>query len=185
MFGLYLQKKIGLVPYDFFGREGTNSFWEWKVWHCHKRFGIMCYIQVLLMIQFLASFFLNNGLLIRPYHPLPPLRLFLWLGLGAIAFREGYEDAKTWNTPKRKYEPIEGRYRWMSVGILLTEAILCWKYRGDTGHINHDAVTPMYIWLPWLLTFTFIIVYWLYLRFKPGHSTKYPVGAKVKKEKSA
>jgi phosphatidylserine synthase 2 len=98
MIGLWVQRKLGLMRYDFWGSEGKKSVGEWLVWGCHKRFGIMCYIQVLLMIQFLGSFFLMNNLLIPPKHPLPVLRLLLWLGLGSVAFREGYEDARTWNT---------------------------------------------------------------------------------------
>jgi hypothetical protein len=69
---------------------------------------------------------------------------------------------------------VEGRYRWLTVAILSTEAILCYKYREDTGHINMEAVTPWYIWLPWTLFFGGMIAFWLYLRFKYGHTTKYP-----------
>lgn len=119
------------------------------------------------------GFFLNNNFLIPPIHPFPILRLLLWFGLGSIAFREGYEDSRTWNTPERKYTPVEGRYRWLTVAILTTECVTCWKYRKDTGHIQEDAITPMYIWLPWTLVGIAMAGYWLYLRFKPGHTVKY------------
>lgn len=175
-FGLWLQKKIGLIPYDFWGSEGKKSIKDWTIWHCHKRFGIMCYIQGLLNIHFLTGFFLNNNLLIPPVHPFPILRLLLWFALGSIGFREGYEDARTWGTPARKYEPVEGRFRWLTVAILFTESILCWKYREGTGHINADAETPFYIWFPWVGSFAAMLVYWVYLRFKPGHTVKYPPG---------
>lgn len=123
----------------------------------------------------MTGFFLNNNLLIPPKHPFPVLRLLLWFGLGAIAFREGYEDARTWNTTERKFKAVEGRYRWLTVAILSTEAILCYKYRADTGHINFNAVTPWYIWVPWTLFFGGMIAFWIYLRFKNGHTTKYPI----------
>ena len=128
--------------------------------------------------HFLGGFFLNNGLLIPPLHPFPVLRLLLWFGLGSIAFREGYEDATTWNTVKRKYVPVEGRYRWLTVAILLTEAVLCWKYRKDTGHINEEAAinTPIYIWGPWAFAFAALLGWWLYLRFKPDATDKYIEG---------
>lgn len=102
-FGLWLQRRLGLIPYDFWGKEGKKSITEWTIWTCHKKWGIMVYIQILLYIHFLTGFFLNNNLLIPPKHPFPVLRLLLWFGLGAIAFREGYEDARTWNTPERKF----------------------------------------------------------------------------------
>jgi hypothetical protein len=168
---------MGLIKYDFWGSKGKKSIKDWEIWYCHKKFGIMVYIQGLLNIHFLTGFFLNNNLLIPPVHPFPILRLLLWFGLGAIAFRESYEDGRTWGTVQRKYEPVEGRFRWLTVAILFTESILCYKYREGTGHINHDAETPFYIWGPWVLTSIVLIGYWLYLRFKPGHTIKYPLNA--------
>jgi hypothetical protein len=38
--------------------------------------------------------------------------------------------------------------------------------------------TPFYIWFPWVGTFGAAVVYWLYLRFKPGATSKYPIKAK-------
>lgn len=166
---------MGLIPYDFWGSAGKNSISEWKIWHCHKTFGIMCYIQVLLLIHFLTGFFLNNNLLIPPLHAFPVVRLLLWFGLGSMGFREGYEDCRTWNTPERKFVPVEGRFRWLTVAILTTESILCYKYREGTGHINFDAPTPFYIWFPWTASFVAMGAYWIYLRFKPGHTIKYPL----------
>ena len=178
--GMWVQKKIGLQRYDFLGREGKSSIFEWDVWHCHKRFGICAYLNGMLVFHFLGGFFLNNNLLIPPKHAFPVCRLLIWFGLGGIALREGYEDARTWNTIQRKYEPVGGRYRWLSIAILLTEAILCWKYREDTGHINMDAETPFYIWFPWVVAFLSLVFGWLYLRFKEGHTIKYPIEPKRK-----
>jgi len=61
----------------------------------------------------------------------------------------------------------------------LSEAILCWKYRENTGHINKDAAlnTPIWNWGPQAGVVIWCIVFWLYLRFKTGHTTKYPVGS--------
>lgn len=142
------------------------------------RNSVFCVIQVLLTIHFLAGFFLNNNLLIPPIHPFPILRLLLWFGLGSIAFREGYEDSRTWGTPERRHEAVEGRYRWLTVAILTTESVLCWKYRKDTGHINEEAAinSPIYTWLPWVVAFTAMTAWWLYLRFRPGHTVKYVEG---------
>lgn len=174
-FGLFVIKNRGLILYDYFGKEGKNSIWEYECFRCHKRFGICIYMIMLLKLHFLNGFFINNNLLIPPYHPFPVIRLLIWFGLGSIGFREAYEDARTWNTPARKYTPVEGRYRWLVVACLTSEVLLCWKYRMNTGHINFDAETPIYIWLPWVGTFTAAVMYWLYLRFKPGHTTKYPM----------
>jgi hypothetical protein len=71
------------------------------------------------------------------------------------------------------------------VGILATEALLCWKYREDTGHIIMDAVTPAYIYMPWIIGFSSILIFWLYLRFKKGHTIKYPLDAKKSQVKKS
>mmetsp|Transcript_25136 Transcript_25136/g.38952 ORF Transcript_25136/g.38952 Transcript_25136/m.38952 type:complete len:132 (-) Transcript_25136:73-468(-) len=123
-----------------------------------------------------------NNLLIPPVHAFPVFRLLMWFALGSLAFREGYEDAQSWNTPERKHNLIQGRFRWLGIGILMTESILCWKYRENTGHINEDAVTPFYIWFPWTAFYVGIALYWVYLRFKPGHTIKYPLDASDKKK---
>ncbi len=114
-----------------------------------------------------------NAFLIPPKHLFPILRLLLWFGFGAIAMREGYMDAETWNTPERKHKPVAGRYRWLTVGVLLTELIVCWKYREGTGNILWNP-TPVYIWLPWTVGMGALVGYWAYLRFKPDHTVKYP-----------
>ena len=158
---------------DWLGREGKKSIYDWEVFHCHKKFGVLVYQQLLLCLHFANGFFLNNALLIPPKHAFPILRLLLWFGFGAIAMREGYTDAETWNTPERKHKPVAGRYRWLTVGVLLTEIITCWKYREGTGNLS-DAPTPLYISIPWSIGLGALVGYWGYLRFKPDHTVKYP-----------
>jgi hypothetical protein len=130
----------------------------------------------------LAGFFLNNALLIPPVHFFPIARLILWFGFGGIAHREAYMDLETWNTDERKDHPIEGRFRWLSVGLLLSELILCWRYREGTGNIIWGP-TPFYIWGSWAAGFGALALLWLYLRFKPSASVKYPGINKVNHEK--
>jgi hypothetical protein len=128
---------------------------------------------LLLCLHFANGFFLNNAFLIPPKHFFPVARLLMWFGFGAIAMREGYKDAETWNTPERKDKPVAGRYRWLAVAVLTTEVVICWKYREGTGNILWNP-TPAYKWVPWTLGISALVGYWLYLRFKPGHTVKYP-----------
>lgn len=102
-FGLWVMDKCGIRRYDWLGREGKNSVWDWEIFHCHKRWGGNSYVQGLLLIHFLAGFFLINAFLIPPKHIYPIGRLILWFGFGAIAFREGYQDLMSWNTPARQF----------------------------------------------------------------------------------
>lgn len=141
---------------------------------------------LLLLVHFLTGFFLINMFLIPPKHFFPIARLLLWFGLGRIAFREGNQDVTTWNTYERKDNPVEGRYRWLCVGTLITEAILCYKYRYGTGNIMSNP-TPLYISLPWSIYLGLSIFFWLYLRFKPGATKKYlehPVAIKESKKRN-
>jgi len=50
---------------------------------------------------------------------------------------------------------------------------MCYKYRVGTGNIT-DAPTPFYIWGPWSFAFLSIAAFWVHLRFKEGHTVKYP-----------
>lgn len=120
------------------------------------------------------NFFVMNAVLIGPKHFFPIARLLLWFAFGNIGFREGWEDVKTWNTVERKTNTVEGRHRWLAAGIIITEALLAWKYRYGTGNLILDAYTPIYIWLPYVIMVIVCFLFWVYLRFfKEGRTKKY------------
>lgn len=123
-------------------------------------------------MHFLTGFFIMNAFLIPPKHFFPIARLLLWFAFGNIGFKEGWEDVKTWNTPERKHNPVEGRHRWLVVGILATEGLLAYKYRYGTGNLVLDAVTPSYVWGPWALVFVVCFSFWIYLRFLKADRTR-------------
>jgi len=112
----------------------------------------------------------------------------MWFAMGSIAFRECFEDFRTWNTNERKHNEVEGRNRWLTFAILLSEVILCWKYREGTGHLDMEAAwnTPFYNWGSWVAFHLWMLFFWLYLRFKTGSTTKYPIeeegDSKIKNE---
>jgi len=59
------------------------------------------------------------------------------------------------------------------MSLIATEALVCYKYRIGTGHIT-DTPTPLYISIPWVVAVLVLLFGYLYLRFKPGHTVKYP-----------
>jgi hypothetical protein len=125
-----------------------------------------------------------NAFLIPPKHFFPIARLLLWFLIGNIGFREGYEDVSTWNTVKRKDNPVEGRHRWLIVAILCTEGLIAYKYRFGTGNLYFNP-TPAYIWIPWTIVSTSCFTFWLYLRFKPDRTRKFiEPGQATKKTKN-
>lgn len=126
-------------------------------------------------MHFLTGFFIINAFLIPPKNWFPIGRLLLWFGFGNISFREGYEDADTWNKPIRKDNPVEGRHRYLTVAILCTEAVIAFKYREGTGNLYLDAPTPLYVSIPWIIVGNLCFGYWLYLRFRPDRTRKYPL----------
>lgn len=124
-------------------------------------------------MHFLTGFLIMNAWLIPPKHAFPIGRLLLWFGFGNIGFREGWEDAITWNTYQRKHNPVEGRHRYLVVAILSTEAIVAYKYRYGTGNLEFNP-TPLYVSIPWAIVFSTCFLYWIYLRFiMEGRTVKY------------
>ncbi len=173
MLGLYCVDKLGIRRYDWLGREGKTSFYDWEVFKCHRRYGNILMQQILLLLHFLDGFFIMNALLIPPVHFFPPARMVLWFAFGAIAFREAYVDVETWNTEGRQHHPVEGRYRWLATAVLVTEILIAIKYKEGTGHITDDP-TPWYIFYPWVIVLTILFLGYAYLRLKPDHTVKYP-----------
>ena len=171
--GLWIVDKVGMRRYDWLGRAGKESFWDWEIWQCHRRYGNVVLSLVLLTFHFVDGFFIMNAFLIPPVHPFPPSRMLLWFFYGAIAYRECFVDIETWNTPGRQHHPVESRYRWLASAVLVTEALVAYKYREGTGHIA-DTPTPWYIWYPWLFGLLALGAGWLKLRFKEGATQKYP-----------
>jgi len=41
--GLYLMDKMGIRRYDWLGRNGKESIWDWDVFHCHRRLGVLIF----------------------------------------------------------------------------------------------------------------------------------------------
>jgi phosphatidylserine synthase 2 len=171
--GIWCVRKFGIQEYDWLGRSNKQSFFDWEIFKCHRRFGTFCYAQFLLGVHFLTGFFIMNAFLIPPKHFFPISRLLLWFAFGNIGFKEGYEDVRTWNTVERKKNPVEGRHRWLVVAILFTEALIAYKYRYGTGNLQF-VPTPFYVWGPWALVALVCFSFWIYLRFiYEGRTKKY------------
>jgi len=104
--GLYVSKLINLKQYDWLGRRNKKSVWDWEIFSCHRRFGSVCYMLVIICANFLTGFFLINGLWIPPKNAINLYRLMVWFLLAALTFGEGYNDIETWGTPDREKNPI-------------------------------------------------------------------------------
>jgi len=62
----------------------------------------------------------------------------------------------------------------LAAGIIITEALVSYKYRYGTGNLILDAPTPAYIWVPWAVVIVASFSYWVYLRFiAEGRTKKY------------
>lgn len=60
----------------------------------------------------------------------------------------------------------------MIFGVSLAEMGISLKFNVDAGNIENTP-TPIYKWLPTLIVVVCAALYFLYLRFKPGHTVKY------------
>lgn len=41
--GMCFLRWAGIREYDWLGRKNKASVWEWQVFTCHKKFGVICY----------------------------------------------------------------------------------------------------------------------------------------------
>ena len=90
--GMAIVRYFNIREYDWLGRKGKDSWKDWGVFHCHKKFGVFVYQQLLLTIHFAMGFFVMNAFLIPPKHFFPVARLMLTFAFGSLALREGYDD---------------------------------------------------------------------------------------------
>lgn len=162
-----------MQEYDWLGRKGAKNIFEWKVWTCHRRFGCMYVIWVVVIVNFLCGFFMINSLWIPPKNWINIYRLIVWFLLASMAFKEVYVDIDTWGKKTRVKNPVSGKFRWIIFFICFTETFISLKFIGDAGNIQYEP-TPLYISVPWILTFASTFIYYLYLRNKPGHTRMYP-----------
>jgi phosphatidylserine synthase 2 len=96
--GLYVVKLLKFEQYDWLGRNGKKGVKDWSVWYCHRRFGGILVIFMVIICNFLCGFFLINSLWIPPKNLLNIYRLSVWFLLSNLAFKEIYTDIKTWGT---------------------------------------------------------------------------------------
>ena len=114
--GIYIGMKIiewiGSLKYDWLGREGTSSISEWKVWTQHRSFqGSFC-LLIFVSVNFITGFTVSNSLWIPPPSNLNIIRLVIWFIIGALGFREAYDDIRTWGNEIRDSKQIYAQYRW-------------------------------------------------------------------------
>lgn len=74
------------------------------------------------------------------------------------------------------------KYRWICIGTALLEVVISWKFRHGAGNIV-DAQWPLYVLIPWLTVIIVCFTFYVYLRFKPGHTTIYGDKKSNKKNK--
>lgn len=165
--GLKFCEWIGLERYDWLGRDGASNWREWKIWTCHRRYGGFCYGMFLISVNFLTGFFMINSLWIPPQNPVTLVRLILWFFLANIAFKEAWNDMKTWNTYERQFNPVEARYRWLSFGVLAMEAAIPFKFDRDAGNLVKNPEHPPLLILFYVLLILFMFAFYIRLRFAP------------------
>lgn len=158
-----------LEEYDWLGRKGSKGFFDWGVWKCHRRFGSLIAIWVVIIVNFLCGFFMINSLWIPPKNMINIYRLVVWFLLSNLAFKEIYVDIKTWGTEERIHHPISGKCRWITFFICFTETFISIKFMNDAGNML-DEPTPLFVSIPWIIVIVSSALYYLYLRLKPDHT---------------
>jgi len=163
--GFWVQKKLDIQPFDFWGKKGKKSIFEWDLWHCPVIFFEFIQLNIFHIVFFYNGFFQMNNFLIPPVHPFPPLRMIGWLFFGSVAVIEANHVQENRRLKESKRKPFSTPIRWLVFMVLALEVLANWKYRFGTGRLNLEAETPAYVWIPWTATLVVFTGYWVYLRF--------------------
>lgn len=115
----------------------------------------------LISVNFLTGFFMINSLWIPPQNPITVVRLMIWFFLANIAFKEAWNDLKTWNTYDRQFNPVEARYRWLAFGILAMEAAIPFKFNRDAGNLVQNPEHNPIMVLSYALLIIFMFAFYL------------------------
>jgi phosphatidylserine synthase 2 len=162
--GLKFSKMLGLREYDWLGRKGKKSVWDWKVLNDHYRFFGIFQMYVIISANFLCGFFMINVLWIPPLSIPTLTRMYIWFLLGNLVFKEGYNIAEDRDNPKTRHIDYDTPQKWVTYGIVMLEIAISWKFEKDAGNLQDE---PMYIGtkLFWGTIFAVVAVYYLYLKF--------------------
>ncbi|CAG9314578.1 PTDSS1_1 [Blepharisma stoltei] len=161
--GMLLIRYFKSLEYDWFGRRGAKSIKEWKVWTEHRHFQGVFLVILFVSLNFVTGFTVSNSLWIPPSSKLNIVRLLIWLVVGGLGFREGYDDVRTWGDHLRAEKQIFAQYRWTAWMMLCCEVILSWKFRHNAGNRLDESV-HWYVVLPWATYIIGSLLYYCYLR---------------------
>ncbi|OMJ87750.1 hypothetical protein SteCoe_10497 [Stentor coeruleus] len=162
--GMTIVKWIGSMKYDWLGRNGTKSIKEWKAWKDHRYFqGAFC-LMIFVSANFVTGFTVSNSLWIPPPSNMNIIRLVIWFIIGALGFREAYDDMRTWGTPFRAEKQIYAQYRWTAWMMQCCEILLSWKFRENAGNRLEETI-PLHVIFIWTFCIGGCLIYWVYIRF--------------------
>jgi hypothetical protein len=166
--GIYLGMKcvemIGSMKYDWLGRAEALSWKDWKVWSSHRHFQGLFWLLIFVSVNFVTGFTVNNSLWIPPNSKLNIVRLVIWFIIGALGFREAYDDVRTWGSDLRSKKQISAQYRWTAWMMQCLEMCISWKFRENAGNRLEERVY-WYVVLVWNLALAGSLAFWVYLRF--------------------
>lgn len=162
--GLKFGKLIGLREYDWLGRKGKKSVWDWKVLNDHYRFIGIIQMYIIISVNFLCGFFMINVLWIPPLSIPTLTRMYIWFLLGNLVFKEGYNIAADRDNPKTRHIQHDSPQKWVTYGIVVLEVAISWKFEKDAGNLQ-DEPMGIVTKVGWGSTFIILAAYYFYLRF--------------------
>ena len=122
------------LPHSF------TSF-QWGPTKSFKNFAFILVILVLFLECELNAFYLKYLMWIPPNHSLNIIRLCLYVAMGAVSFREGYQLLSD-----RKCKRL-GTQAWVCVACIIIETLICVKFGKD----EFTEPMPTHISVFWVL----------------------------------
>jgi len=162
--GMKLIRVCRSMEYDWLGRKGKKSIKDWEVWREHRYFQGFTLFLVFVSLNFVSGFTVPNSVWIPPNHWTNVIRLVIWFTVGALGFRETYDDMRTWGTKLRAEKQIFAQHRWLAWMMLCCEMLLSLKFREKAGN-NLQSTLSTWIIIPWVVVVVSCFSYYTYLRF--------------------
>jgi hypothetical protein len=105
-----------------------------------------------------------NSLWIPPKCIFNKIRLLVWFLLANFAFREIYEEIKHSENKNQGHE-VGGKLRWLCFLVTFVEVFVSLKFIKGAGNIIEDFVTPVYVYVPWIVVVTILCLYYVKIRY--------------------
>jgi phosphatidylserine synthase 2 len=188
--GLMVVNWLGLEKYDWLGRKGKASIFDWEIFNDFFRFGGIVQIYFIISMNFLTGFFMINALWVPPLSIPTVTRMYTWFIIGNIVFKEGWRAMQGRNNRRTRHQISPPNWRFVTFAIVFLEIAISFKFDENTGNLTDETMHPI-IFYGWSIVAIAVVGFYSYLRwirktdeeFEEAHMT--PAKSSIRTRSSA